>query len=201
MGTPDERAPLEQVVAALVGKPKAGPLLRAFPTAQALCRAGPGELIQEGGLSPGQAVRLIAAAELGQRGLNPPWDDGEPFCEPEDVWRFYRVDLGALVHERLIAVALDAKCRRIGEVTVVEGQLTRCLVDPPQVFRPMLRAGAVSTLLVHNHPSGDPSPSGQDVTFTRRIAEAGRILGISVVDHVIVGRHGYHSMAAEGALR
>ena len=184
----------------LTGPAGARAVVAVFPTCHALARAGAGELQRDAGLTPLQAARVVAATEIGRRALAPPWDDDEPFCDPETVWRHYRGQLGGLTHERLLAVALDAKCRRIQEVLLAEGEPTRCLVEPNQVFRAMLRAGAVSALLVHNHPSGDPTPSARDVSFTRRIAAAGQLLGVSVADHLIVSRRGYHSMAAEGIL-
>ncbi len=196
---PDSAA-VERLVAVLTSAARARAVVDLYPTCHGLARAGPEELQRVAGLTAIQAARLVAAAEIGRRALRPPWDDHEPFCDPEAVWRHYRGELGGLAHERLIAVALDAKCRRIREVRLAEGMPTRCLVEPGQVFRPMLRAGAVSALLVHNHPSGDPAPSAPDLTFTRRIAAAGQLLGISLSDHVIVGRRGYHSMATEGLL-
>jgi DNA repair protein RadC len=200
MRPPAEHAALTTLVTSLVGAPRTQRLLESFPSAHALGRAGPAELQEAGGLTAAQAARIVAASEMGRRALRPPWDDAEPLCEPEAVWRFYRGEMGGLAHERLVAVALDAKCRRVGEARVSEGQQTRCLVEPPQVFRPMLRFGAVSALLVHNHPSGDPTPSAADRAFTLRIAQAGRNIGIAVVDHVIVTRRGHHSMAVEGVL-
>ncbi len=192
---------LRDLLAVLTSTAVADRLLDRFPCAHALSQAGARELEGVRDVSPHEALRLAAACEVGRRALRPPWDDDDPFDTPESVWHEYRARLGALPHERLIALGLDGRCRRVVEVQVAEGGPARCAVEPGQVFRPLLRAGAHGALLVHNHPSGDPSPSEADRSFTRRLAAAGEVLGVEVVDHIVVARHGYHSMAESGVLR
>ena len=178
----------------------AAALLKRFGHLPGLARAGSAELAASPGLSPAAATRLVAAFEAGRRALSPPWPKEAPFSEPEDVWAHYRATLGSLDREVFLAVGLDVRCRRVCEAEVAAGSLSSCAVEPRDVFLSMLRAAAHSVLLVHNHPSGDPTPSPQDRRLTSRLAMAGQILGIPVVDHVIVGRDGYHSLSEEGCL-
>jgi len=179
----------------------AGRLLACFGHLSALARSEAPEVRALAGLSGAAAGRLAAAFELGRRALAPPWPKEEPFSDPEDVWAHYRVTLAPLDREVFLAVGLDVRCRRVCEIQVADGGLSSCGVRPRDVFLPMLRRAAHSLLLVHNHPSGDPTPSREDRRLTVRLATCGSFLGLEVVDHVIVAQSGYHSMAEEGALQ
>ena len=95
---------------------------------------------------------------------------------------------------------LDGRHRVLGHEVVSQGTLTASLVHPREVFRPALRACAAALILVHNHPSGDPTPSAEDRDVTSRLARAGEILGVRVVDHVVVAERGYCSLREEGLL-
>lgn len=95
--------------------------------------------------------------------------------------------------ERFVVVALDARNRIIARHVAAVGSLAACIVHPREVFAPLIHDRAASTILVHNHPSGDPTPSPEDVELTERLAKAGRLLGIIVLDHLVVGRDGYYS--------
>jgi DNA repair protein RadC len=97
-------------------------------------------------------------------------------------------------------VLLNGKNRVIRTVTVSEGSLTSCLVHPREVFVPAVRESSASILLVHNHPSGDPSPSREDIEINRRLIEAGEVMGISVLDHVVMGDGRYFSFVDEGLM-
>lgn len=193
-------ADIRPVLAALVGRAAARRLVDAFGHAFAMARATPAELSAKAGLADGAARRVGAAFELGRRALAPPWEHEQPFCGPQEVWDHYRPELAHLDREVFFGVGLDARCRRIIEVRVAEGRPDHCIVDPAELFRPLLRAAARNVVLVHNHPSGDPAPSEADRHLTRRLAMAGQLLGIAVADHVIVGLNAYHSMAEEGVL-
>ena len=100
----------------------------------------------------------------------------------------------------LIVLLLDGRHRVMGQELVSQGTLTASLVHPREVFRPALRACAASLVLVHNHPSGDPTPSAEDRDVTTRLARAGEILGVRIVDHVVVAERGYCSLREEGLL-
>ncbi|MBN1772549.1 MAG: JAB domain-containing protein [Deltaproteobacteria bacterium] len=102
--------------------------------------------------------------------------------------------------ERFLVVGLDSRNRVIRRHLVAVGSLGAVVVHPREVFAPLLRDRAAAAILVHNHPSGDPTPSGEDLELTRRLVEAGRLLGIPVLDHLVVGRDGYSSLLDLGAL-
>jgi DNA repair protein RadC len=99
--------------------------------------------------------------------------------------------------EQFAVIALDARSRVIGSKVIARGTATACLVHPREVFRAAIVLKAVQILLVHNHPSGDPSPSEEDLVMTERLIEAGRILGIPVVDHIILGARSHRSIGGD----
>ncbi len=106
--------------------------------------------------------------------------------------------LARRTQERFWVVALDARNRPLSRHLVAQGSLTSCMVHPREVFAPLVRRRAAAAILVHNHPSGDPTPSPEDERLTERLAEAGRLLGIPVLDHLVIGRRGYYSFRDEG---
>jgi DNA repair protein RadC len=95
-------------------------------------------------------------------------------------------------------VALDARNRPLSRHLVAQGSLASCMVHPREVFAPLVRRRAAAAILVHNHPSGDPTPSPEDERLTERLVEAGRLLGIAVLDHLVVARDGYYSFRDAG---
>lgn len=103
--------------------------------------------------------------------------------------------------ESFVVIAVDARNRTIGWTLAGRGGVTGCPVEPGSVFRPALIQGAVGVVLAHNHPSGDPTPSAEDVALTERLVRAGDLLGVRVLDHVIVGRDGSFSFLDAGILR
>ena len=102
--------------------------------------------------------------------------------------------------EHFFALALDARQRLTAEILVAIGSLTACAVTPADVFRLLLREPAAGVIFVHNHPSGEPTPSREDVSLTERLRQAGALLGIKVLDHVIVGSEGHFSFLDSGLL-
>jgi DNA repair protein RadC len=102
--------------------------------------------------------------------------------------------------EYVIALLLDGKNRVIREVPISEGSLNQSIVHPREVFNPAVRDSAAAIILVHNHPTGDPSPSREDLELTRRLKEAGELMGIRVLDHLIIGDVSYVSLADRGML-
>ena len=143
-----------------------------------------------------QRRRIEAAFELGRRVFG---HGGPPLGRPEDVYRL-AFDLRRSHRERFIALYLDARHRILLRRTVSVGTLTASLVHPREVFAPALRCRAAALVAVHNHPSGDPEPSPEDIALTDRLREAGRIIGIELLDHVVVGRDGYVSFRERGWL-
>jgi DNA repair protein RadC len=158
------------------------------------------ELASVSGIGEAKAASLAAAFELGRRCATSRLPEGAALRCPEDVFRRFAARLRRLAQERFVVVLLDGRHRVVGEEVVSQGTLTASLVHPREVFRPALRASAAALILVHNHPSGDPTPSAEDLAVTQRLARAGEILGVRVLDHVIVAERGYASLREQGAL-
>jgi len=159
-----------------------------------LDRASLRELCSERGLGPAKAASLKAALELGRRLLAGAGRSRTRLSSSREVADLFTPRLFNLPREVFIAVLLNARNEVIREITVAVGCLTGSLVHPREVFQPAVRESAAAVILVHNHPSGDPSPSPEDVQLTERLVEAGRILGIRVLDHVVVALGGYASL-------
>lgn len=178
----------------------AGRLLRRYGGLAGLAAAAASELAHEEGMGPAKSASLVAALELGRRFATRRLRSGEPVRGPADVFRHFHPRLRDARHERFLLVLLDGRHRMLREVVVSQGTLTASLVHPREVFRPALREAAAAVVLVHNHPSGDPTPSREDREITRRLAEAGDLLGIPVLDHVVVAERGYASLREAGVL-
>ena len=160
----------------------------------------PAELRRRLGLGPRASERLAAALELGRRAAA--WRTAltTPIRGGEDVFRFLAPRFAGIRVECFYALHLDAKGRLLFECKVSEGTLTASLVHPREVFSPGLLHRAAALVVAHNHPSGDPQPSAEDRATTRRLQRAGRILGIELLDHVIVGAGRYCSFLERGWL-
>jgi DNA repair protein RadC len=152
------------------------------------------------GVGPARAVAIHAALELGRRLAAEGRDDGTPITSPRDVWQLYAPRLQDLPVEEFHVAVLDAQHRLERDVLVTRGILNSSLVHPREVFREAIAERAAAVILVHNHPSGDPSPSPEDRAVTDQLVAAGRLLDIPVHDHVIVGRGRYASFAEAGLL-
>jgi DNA repair protein RadC len=127
-------------------------------------------------------------------------DDGAPMRSPRDVYAVYATRLEDLPVEEFHVAVLDSQHRLERDVTVTRGILNSSLVHPREVFREAIAERAAAIILVHNHPSGDPTPSGDDRLVTEQLSAAGRLLDIPVHDHVIIGRGRYTSFAESGLL-
>lgn len=139
-----------------------------------------------------------AALELGRRAACVQMVHGEPLRDGASVYAHFRGRLSQLERERFFVLLLDGRNRFQAEVCISEGTLTTTLVHPREVFLPAIRLGAAALVLVHNHPSGDATPSSEDAALTDRLRRAGELIGIRVVDHVVIGQGCYTSMAAAG---
>ena len=151
-----------------------------------------------GRLWPRRLAALRAALELGRRATAAPLSPQVPVRDAVAVYDHFRGRLPQLDREVFYVLLLDGKNRVQGEVRVSEGSLTAALVHPREVFAPAIRAAAAAVILVHNHPSGDPTPSAEDAAITQRLRQVGELVGIRVLDHVVIGRGRYASMAEEG---
>ena len=145
-----------------------------------------------------RAVRWDAVVELARRALSAPPDRPEPFRSAADVFARYRYAVADCPVEVFAALLLDVKHRFLCEARVSTGILNGSLIHPREVFAPCVRERAASVILVHNHPSGDPSPSPEDREVTRRLRSAGEIVGIPVLDHVIIGASSFFSFREHG---
>jgi len=159
-----------------------------------------GELLRPDGVGPAKAARLVAAFELAARMTA----EARPVLlrirEPEDVVRLLSARLRDLEVEEFHLLALDSQSQVRREVLVTRGLLNSSLVHPREVFRAAIAEAAAGIIVVHNHPSGDPTPSAEDRAVTRQLAEAGRLLDVPLYDHVIVAGDRYLSFAAAGLL-
>ncbi len=160
-----------------------------------LSHASPLELAREFELAPRAATRLAAALALARRMISESRATRIPLRSPAQVFRLMEPDLRGLERESFHVLALDGKHRLQRRELVSVGTLTMSLVHPREVFRPAVRIGAAALIAVHNHPSGDPEPSLEDFEVTRRLLQVGRVIGIPMLDHVVIGESRYVSLA------
>jgi DNA repair protein RadC len=158
------------------------------------------ELLRTAGIGPAKAARLAAAFELAARLAAEARPVLPRIREPEDVVRLLAPRLRDLEVEEFHLVALDSQSQVRRQVLVTRGLLNSSLVHPREVFRAAIAEAAAGIIVVHNHPSGDPSPSPEDRAVTRQLAEAGRLLDVPLYDHVIVAGDRFLSFAAAGLL-
>lgn len=152
------------------------------------------------GLGATRATAIHAALELGRRSALEDAGEALPLRMPRDVWRVFAARLETLPVEEFHVAILDAQHRLERDVLVTRGILNSSLVHPREVFREAIAERAAAIILVHNHPSGDPTPSPDDREVTEQLVAAGRLLDIPVHDHVIVGRGRYLSFAEAGLM-
>lgn len=152
------------------------------------------------GVGPAKMAQLKACFELARRLGQDKWKVGEPLRSSEDVFRHFRKEFESEKREIFYVVLLTNKNRKIREVKVSEGSLTASLVHPREVYNPVIRESAAAVIFVHNHPSGDPAPSPEDLEITRRLKEVGEVMGVRVLDHVVIGRERYFSFSDRGIL-
>ncbi len=157
------------------------------------------DLLAVRGLGPARAAQLLAAAELGRR----LWPDGDaaPLVRgPEQIYDLTR-DIRAANREHFVGFYLNSRHQVLRRDIISIGSLNASIVHPREVYLPAIALSAASLVLAHNHPSGDPTPSEEDMAITRRLHEAGRLLGIELVDHVVVARDAFASFRERRLLR
>lgn len=142
------------------------------------------------GVGPAKAASLLAAIELGRRLAREELVDHEPLSRPEAVARYLAVRYQTSDQEVMGALFLDVRDRLLGERELFRGTRDRVAVEPREILKECLQRGAVSIYLFHTHPSGDPSPSAEDLLFTRRMTDAAELVGLRLADHVVVGSRG-----------
>jgi DNA repair protein RadC len=156
------------------------------------------ELASIRGLGDAKSVRLKAALELGRRlaALSP--DNRPQVGSPEDIANLLQIEMAALEQEQLRVVLLDTKHRIMGTRTVYQGSVNQAQVRVAEVFRDAVRQNATAIVAVHNHPSGDPTPSAADVSLTVELVQAGQMLDIELLDHLIIGQGRWLSLKRLG---
>lgn len=177
----------------------AGALLSRFGGLAGLLQAPVAALSAVQGVGPAGAVRLHAALQAGHRAAcatRAP--SGAPIASPAAAAALLHPVLAPLDAEELHALLLDRRRRLVAHIRLTRGSDRFTIVDPRQVFRPAVQAGAAAVVVAHNHPSGDPTPSPEDRQVTRRLVEAGRVLGVPLLDHIIVASQGWTSLAEQG---
>lgn len=159
-----------------------------------LARSTPRELAAIAGVGAARATRIAAAFELGRRAVAAS-QTRLLVGRPEDVYQCVAPMLAGLQQEVFLVIGVDIRNGLLDIVECARGSVIGVEIHPREVFRPLVRMAAAGGVLVHNHPSGDPTPSGEDVELTRRLREVGAMLGIPIIDHVIVGGGAFRSIA------
>jgi len=175
-------------------------LLNHFGNAQALVQATVEEIRRAGKLSGRQAISLYSALQLGKQICSVPLRAGERFSNSRELYNRYRARFFFANKEHFYSLHLNSKNQLIREVLISIGSLSTSIVHPREVFAPAIRDSTASLIFLHNHPSGDPSPSREDRDCTQRLFYAGHILGIRVLDHIVLGHDDYYSFADAGLL-
>lgn len=174
-------------------------LLARFGSLEGLAEASPVELTGVRGVGKAKAARLAAACEIGRRSGRLGAQERPQIRSARDVADLVLNEMRALDREEFRAILLDNRNRVIGIRVISIGHLSAVLVHPRELFKECIRKSCASVVLVHNHPSGDPEPSVDDLRMTQRLREAGKLLGIEVLDHIIVGGTRFVSMRERGA--
>jgi len=175
-------------------------LLNYFGSVQNLAQGTLEEIRRAGKISGHQASSLYYALELGRIACSAPLRAGERFSNSRELYDRYRARFYSANREHFLSLHLNSKNQLIREVLVSIGSLSTSVVHPREVFTPAVRDSSAAVLFIHNHPSGDPAPSREDRDCTQRLIQAGRILGIRVLDHIVLGHDDYYSFADAGLL-
>ena len=156
------------------------------------------ELCRMRGVGPAKAAQIKAAVELGNRFAASTPTEHPVIQSPEDAASLILYEMGALEQEHLNVMLLDTRNRMVKLVEVYRGSLNSSLIRVSEVFKEAVRANAAAIIVVHNHPSGDPTPSPEDISVTHAIVQAGKLLDIEVLDHIVVGKNKFISLKSRG---
>ncbi|MCH7616783.1 MAG: DNA repair protein RadC [Chloroflexi bacterium] len=169
-------------------------ILAKFDGLRGLGAAGFGELCAERAMGEAKAAQLIAAVELGKRTVHARPPERRIIRSPEDVYALLFAEMALLDREQLRVVLLSTRNEVLSVREVYRGNVSSALVRVAEVFSDAVREGCPSIIIVHNHPSGDPTPSAEDVALTKQLIDAGKLLGVEVLDHVVIAREGHKSL-------
>lgn len=173
-------------------------LLTRFKGVDALRQVSFDELCREKHIGPAKAAQLLAALELGKRIMESGRERPTAIRCADDVYLLFGPEMALMDQEHVRVVLLDTRNRVIAWHDVHVGNVHSAVVRIAEVFKDAVRAGCPSLIVVHNHPSGDPEPSPDDAALTAQLEEAGRLLGIDVTDHIVIGRQGHVSLRERG---
>jgi len=173
-------------------------LLATSRTIRLLAAQGVRDFTRVEGIGPGKAARLAAAFEIGRRLPRTPREATTSFRSPSDVFREYGPIMSDLRREIFRVVLLNTAHVRIGDFVASEGGIASSIVEPRLIFRRAILEHAAAVICIHNHPSGNPEPSTEDVAVTRQLVRAGQVVGIPLRDHIIIAADTFTSMAERG---
>ena len=167
---------------------------------KSLSRLGIGTLKKELGIGDAKACQIVACFELGRRLARFKEDKKPSIKNAKDIAKIFIPEMSSLKKEHFKGIYLDSRKKIIKEETIFIGSLNESVIHPREIFQIALNENAAALILIHNHPSGDPKPSGQDIEITKELIKAGDILGIPVLDHIIIGDKKYFSMREKGLI-
>jgi len=159
------------------------------------------ELTKIKGIGPAKAIQIKAAIELGKRIAKQSSEEKVTVHSPQDVANYLMEDMRVLKQEHFLVLLLDTKNQIVSKETISIGTLNASLVHPREVYKPAIKKSVSAIIIAHNHPSGDPTPSQEDIEVTKRLMKAGEILGIDLLDHVIIGDFRYYSLKDKELIR
>lgn len=174
-------------------------LFQRFPLASDLIGATEQELRTVKGIGKGKSRQILALLKLSKAFAKPIRD---PFIirSPQNVFELLAPDLSHLQQEHFVCLFLNTKNHLVASEVISKGTLNAAIVSPREVFRMAIKRASASIVCVHNHPSGDPSPSQEDIALTQRLVTAGEVIGIEVVDHVVIAGHRFYSLKEKGLM-
>lgn len=173
-------------------------VLNYFEQIQELKHASIEEITAVKGIGQAKAVQLLAAVELGKRLSQQKTDEKFTIRSPKDAATYLMQDMTSLNQEHFVTLFLNVKNQILHKQTIFIGSLNASIVHPREIFREAVKRSAASIICAHNHPSGNPAPSTEDIDVTKRLYEAGVIMGIELLDHVIIGDHQFISLKEKG---
>lgn len=173
-------------------------VLSSFDKIQDLKDATIEEYTKVKGVGQAKATLLLAATELGKRLYQQHTEDRFTIRSPEDAAAFLMTDMTSLNQEHFVVLFMNVKNEVLHKQTIFIGSLNSAIVHPREIFREAVKRSAASIICAHNHPSGNPSPSPEDIEVTKRLTDAGALMGIEVLDHVIIGDHQFISLKEKG---
>lgn len=156
------------------------------------------QLMKINGIGKVKAIQILSVVELTKRMSKATGEETLRMNCPESVARYYMQDLRHLTIEKIVLLMMDSKSRLIKDMIISSGTVNASILAPREIFVNALKYEAVNIIIIHNHPSGDPTPSNDDIYSTKRIMEAGNLIGIKLMDHIIIGDNRYISFKERG---